>query len=42
MSVEPEFGQAFFGDHYARLYALKQQVDPWGLFYAITAVGSKY
>lgn len=40
-TVEPDFGQAFFGDNYDRLYALKQQVDPWGLFYATTAVGSE-
>lgn len=38
---EPDFQQAFYGSHYARLYALKQKVDPWGLMYAIGGVGSE-
>lgn len=38
---EPDFQQSFYGEHYERLYALKQEVDPWGLFYAPTAVGSE-
>jgi hypothetical protein len=38
---EPDFQQAFYGDNYARLYKLKQQYDPTGLFYAPTAVGSE-
>lgn len=38
---EPYFQQAFYGSHYAKLYAIKQQIDPYGLFYAPTAVGSE-
>lgn len=38
---EPDFQQSFYGSYYPRLYALKQQLDPWGLFYAPTAVGSE-
>ncbi|RAH78611.1 FAD-binding domain-containing protein [Aspergillus japonicus CBS 114.51] len=38
---EPDFQQAFYGNFYARLYALKQRWDPAGLFYAPTAVGSE-
>jgi len=38
---EPDFQQAFWGSNYPRLYALKQQYDPWGLFYAPQAVGSE-
>ncbi|WYZ38303.1 hypothetical protein EsH8_III_000217 [Colletotrichum jinshuiense] len=39
--MEPDFGQAFFGSNYPRLYQLKQKIDPWGVFYAPTAVGSE-
>ncbi|KAK4121682.1 hypothetical protein N657DRAFT_657710 [Parathielavia appendiculata] len=38
---EPDFQQAFYGEHYPRLYALKKKYDPTGLFYAPTAVGSE-
>lgn len=38
---EPGWQQSFYGENYARLYALKQQYDPWGLFYGIGAVGSE-
>jgi hypothetical protein len=38
---EPNFQQAFYGSYYPQLYALKQQLDPYGLFYARTAVGSE-
>lgn len=38
---EPGFQHSFYGDNYERLYALKQEVDPWGLLYAPTAVGSE-
>lgn len=33
--------EAFFGTNYDRLYALKQKIDPEGLLYAPTAVGSE-
>ncbi|KAH6679924.1 hypothetical protein F5X68DRAFT_244846 [Plectosphaerella plurivora] len=39
--MEPNFGQAFFGENYHRLYELKKKIDPWGVFYAPTAVGSE-
>jgi hypothetical protein len=39
--AEPNFQQAFYGSNYARLYSLKQRFDPFGLFYAPTAVGSE-
>jgi FAD/FMN-containing dehydrogenase len=38
---EPDWQQAFYGDNYGYLYELKQRYDPWGLFYAPTAVGSE-
>lgn len=38
---EPDFQQAFYGEYYSKLYALKQKYDPTGLFYAPTAVGSE-
>lgn len=38
---EPDFQQSFYGDNYGRLYDLKQEYDPWGLLYAIGAVGSE-
>jgi len=38
---EPNFQQAFYGSNYNRLYSLKKQFDPYGLFYAPTAVGSE-
>lgn len=38
---EPDWQQAFYGDNYEYLYELKQRYDPWGLFYAPTAVGSE-
>ena len=40
--IEPNFQQSFFGtETYARLYSIKQQVDPWGLFYGPNNVGSE-
>ncbi|EON95608.1 putative fad binding domain protein [Phaeoacremonium minimum UCRPA7] len=38
---EPNFQQSFYGTNYDRLYTLKQKYDPWGVLYAITAVGSE-
>lgn len=38
---EPDWQQAFYGENYGYLYELKQRYDPWGLFYAPTAVGSE-
>jgi hypothetical protein len=40
--AEPDFQQSFYGtDKYQRLYALKQKLDPTGLFYANKAVSSE-
>lgn len=39
--MDPDFGQSFFGTNYPRLYELKQMIDPRGVFYAPTAVGSE-
>lgn len=39
--LEPNFGQAFWGDKYPRLLELKKKLDPWELFYAATTVGSE-
>ena len=38
---EPNQTVAFYGTNYPRLYALKQQYDPTGLFFALTAVGAE-
>ncbi|KAI1102380.1 FAD-binding domain-containing protein [Jackrogersella minutella] len=39
--IEPDSSQAFFGNKYPKLYRLKQWYDPFGVFYAHTAVGSE-
>ncbi|KUI67939.1 putative FAD-linked oxidoreductase YvdP [Cytospora mali] len=39
--IEPDFQHSFWGDHYARLYEIKQKYDPYGLFFAQNAVGSE-
>ncbi|KAF2824353.1 FAD-binding domain-containing protein [Ophiobolus disseminans] len=39
--LEPNFGQAFWGDKYPRLLELKKKLDPYDLFYAHTGVGSE-
>ncbi|OTB12258.1 hypothetical protein K445DRAFT_321253 [Daldinia sp. EC12] len=38
---EPNWQQAFYGDHYPRLLRIKRRRDPWGLFWAPTTVGSE-
>jgi len=40
--MEPNWQWAFFGENYPRLLRIKQKTDPWGVFYATTAVGSEY
>jgi hypothetical protein len=37
--LEPNFGQAFWGDKYPRLLELKSKLDPYDLFFATTGVG---
>ncbi|KAF2850440.1 FAD/FMN-containing isoamyl alcohol oxidase-like protein MreA [Plenodomus tracheiphilus IPT5] len=39
--LEPDFGNAFFGDRYERLLKVKGEVDPQDVFYAATGVGSE-
>ncbi|KAL7625354.1 hypothetical protein AAE478_004570 [Parahypoxylon ruwenzoriense] len=39
--IEPNFTQAFYGSKYPKLYRLKQLYDPFGVFYAHSAVGSE-
>ncbi|KAK0716288.1 hypothetical protein B0H67DRAFT_487356 [Lasiosphaeris hirsuta] len=39
--LEPGFQQSFWGKHYDRLLAVKRAVDPWGLFWVPTGVGSE-
>lgn len=39
--MEPNFQQSFWGSNYGRLYSLKQQYDPLGVFYAHQIVGSE-
>ncbi|KAI5456055.1 hypothetical protein BGZ63DRAFT_429405 [Mariannaea sp. PMI_226] len=39
--MDPEFGQSFFGTNYKRLTEIKKKIDPKGLFWAPTAVGSE-
>ncbi|KAF1843577.1 FAD/FMN-containing isoamyl alcohol oxidase-like protein MreA [Cucurbitaria berberidis CBS 394.84] len=39
--LEPDFGNAFWGDKYPRLLELKKKLDPQDLFYAATGVGSE-
>ncbi|KAG8165509.1 hypothetical protein KVR01_004061 [Diaporthe batatas] len=38
---EPGWQGSFYGANYGRLYELKREVDPWGVFYATGAVGSE-
>ncbi|OJJ43548.1 hypothetical protein ASPZODRAFT_145903 [Penicilliopsis zonata CBS 506.65] len=39
--LEPNLQESFYGSNYERLYALKQEYDPTGLFFALTAVGAE-
>ncbi|KAF1966270.1 FAD binding domain-containing protein [Bimuria novae-zelandiae CBS 107.79] len=39
--LEPNFGQAFWGDKYPRLLELKAKLDPHDVFFATTSVGSE-
>ena len=38
---EADWQQAFWGSHHARLRAVKQQVDPDGLFFVHRGIGSE-
>ncbi|KAF2712667.1 FAD/FMN-containing isoamyl alcohol oxidase-like protein MreA [Pleomassaria siparia CBS 279.74] len=38
---EPNPQESFYGSNYAKLKAFKAETDPWGVFYAVTAVGSE-
>ncbi|KAH7325285.1 hypothetical protein B0J17DRAFT_681764 [Rhizoctonia solani] len=38
--LEPQWKKSFFGSHYDRLLAIKQQIDPKGLFTCNRCVGS--
>lgn len=40
-ALEADFQQSFWGENYARLYRIKQHVDPEGLFIARRGVGSE-
>ena len=37
---EPSFQESFYGSNYAKLKDFKEETDPWGVFYAVTGVGS--
>lgn len=39
--LEPNFGDAFWGDKYPRLLEVKKKLDPQFVFYATTGVGSE-
>ncbi|EUC28553.1 hypothetical protein COCCADRAFT_108831 [Bipolaris zeicola 26-R-13] len=39
--LEPDFGEAFFGEKYPRLLELKEKLDPEDVFFATTGVGSE-
>ncbi|ESZ91317.1 FAD binding domain protein [Sclerotinia borealis F-4128] len=38
--IEPNQTVAFYGVNYDKLYAMKQEYDPTGMFFALTAIGS--
>jgi hypothetical protein len=37
---EPNFKESFYGSNYDRLLSIKDEVDPWSVFYVVTGVGS--
>ena len=37
---EPDFQESFYGANYEKLLGIKKARDPWGVFYAVTGVGS--
>ncbi|KAK3689365.1 hypothetical protein B0T22DRAFT_499138 [Podospora appendiculata] len=39
--AEPGWQQSFYGEHYSRLLRIKWEVDPYGVFWAPTTVGSE-
>lgn len=39
--MEPHWQNDFWGDNYPRLLSIKRMYDPYGVFYATTAVGSE-
>lgn len=39
--LEPDWQQSFYGDKYARLLEIKQDMDPKDVFWAVNAVGSE-
>ncbi|KAJ4377988.1 hypothetical protein N0V83_000818 [Neocucurbitaria cava] len=40
-SYEPEWQQAFFGEHYDRLRSIKEKYDPYNVFWCRRCVGSE-
>jgi hypothetical protein len=38
---EPDFQKSLYGSGYERLLRIKKERDPWGVFYAVTGVGSE-
>ena len=38
---EPDYQQAFWGDHYDRLLRIKRQMDPEGVFWCSVCVGGE-
>ncbi|KAF2193092.1 FAD binding domain-containing protein [Zopfia rhizophila CBS 207.26] len=37
---EPDWKDSFYGSNYPRLLRIKKRWDPWGIFYAVSGVGS--